>query len=244
MSRDPADTGSEMTQPLIDLLWESEELAVGTPPDDEDRRIRDQARTLMQRQAEHCPVDGATEWSEMDIELPLTAKRMSRPRPAPARRPNLSLTEPHRTEASVLRKPSRPRMGAQKLAATARPEYGKQREVILRIIRLLVSPEVQRKLASRLPGTSLQQEIARLWFAQYRPVQCEEVFSASAASGLRGLSARLRQLLARRELWSCDIDVLLEDQDWRELAGRAEFVLSQEASELRRLKPAGATGLR
>lgn len=208
--------GTPVAQSLADLLWEPEgELARVLSPEGESGRIRDAAMRLQQHQTEHRQIDVAAEWVEVGIELPRNARR----RPAiPGRT---------RKQMSAFRKESHSAEDPSELAATTLSEHARAREFIARIVQLLASPELQRRLSSRLPGRSLQREMVRLWFAQYRPVQCEDLFSANTASGLRRLSARMRQLLPRIEFWSFDIDILLADHDWRELTDDAGIVLAQ-----------------
>lgn len=208
--------GPPVPQSLADLLWEPEgELARALAPEGESHRIRDAARRLQQQQSEHRQIDVAAEWVEVGIELPRNARRRT------------ATPERTRKQMSAFRTESHLADDASELAATTLPEHARACEFIARIVQLLASPELQRRLSSRLPGRSLQREMVRLWFVQYRPVQCEDLFSANAASGLRRLSARMRQLLPRTELWSFDIDLLLADHDWRELTDDAEIVLAQ-----------------
>jgi hypothetical protein len=212
---------------LLDLLWEAEsELTLDAPATEESRRIRDAAAALQQHLGGHSAHDAGTEWSEVEVKLPheVARHRSALRRAPPQVRPRSGKVTPKDLRPAQGRKPL-PRETYDGPAPPATHEHASTREIIVRLLQLIASPDLQRRLAHKLPGKSLQREIARLWFMQYRPVRCEDLFSADTAASLRALSAKMRKLLERNEFWSAPVELLLADQDWRHLTQRAAGVL-------------------
>lgn len=247
---------------LLDLLWEPDDESgseLGSPPEG-DLSCRAAAQELQRRQSDHEAFDNSADWSDVGVDLPGARAARSRlhdryARPvakqersriagsgsgtlgdAPARRGTALL----RTGWSTTPAPGSKGGSTDDDHASGTGTDGKaavtrrsRKETTVRLLQLLASPEMQHRLAARLPGTPMQLQFVRLWFDQYRPVECEIMFGSPAAASLRALSGRMRSLLLRRGLWSLPVGDLLADNEWDALVRSAGSALAavREASE-------------
>lgn len=225
-----------------------------------DAACRAAALSLQQLLSMHVAQDSSVEWSDTRLELP--AARAPAPAngtpslervPARSGRSSSTLHQdgagryksgpattsvPYPTQAAVTQRDQYGNTGE----LGSGPVQGASREherptdiawkILVRTTQLLASPDRQRWLSDRLPGASIQRELICLWFNTYRPVDCETMLQSHASATFRGISASMRKLMMRRELFSLPIDSLLVDKQWSELAamaGRALEVLDKES---------------
>ena len=233
-----------------------------------DAACRAAALSLQQQLSRHVAQDSSVDWSDAGLELPAAhaparEKRSRPPRRASARSglsssssqqegSGLQVSGPTTTWASGPTPNSVTRGGRDRntnnlaegpvliIASEHERPTDIAWKIIVRTTQLLASPDRQRWLASRLPGASIQRELIRLWFDAYRPVDLESMLQSQASTALRGLSASMRRLMMRQELFSLSIDSLLVDTQWSELTGMAGQALAVLGSEPRRaaLNPA------
>jgi len=227
-----------------------------------DAACRADALSLQQRLSMHVAHDSSADWSDISPELP--APRAPAPasgpglsEQVPARSGRPSSTLPQRgagryrsgSAHTLARYPtptavtpsgrcaSTGELGNGPVLAAA-PEHERPTDVawkiIVRTTQLLASPNRQRWFSDRLPGASIQRELICLWFNTYRPVDCERMFQSQVSAALRGLSASMRKLMLRQDLFSLSIDALLVDKQWSELsamAGQALEVLDRQPAQ-------------